>query len=55
MIPRGEVGLIIASYGITHKIIDSSLYTSILIMIMMTTFMAPPILKAVFKLESKRG
>jgi len=53
MIPRGEVGLIFASYGIAHKIIDSSLYTSVLIMIMLTTFITPPILKAVFKLESK--
>jgi Kef-type K+ transport system membrane component KefB len=55
MIPRGEVGLIFASYGIAHKIIDSSLYTSVLIMIMLTTFMTPPLLKGVFKLESKRG
>ena len=53
MIPRGEVGLIFASYGITHKLIGSGLYTSVLIMIMMTTFITPPILKAVFKIEDK--
>jgi len=53
MIPRGEVGLIFASYGLTHKLIDKGLYTSVLIMIMLTTFITPPILKAVFKLEEK--
>lgn len=54
MVPRGEVGLIFASYGITHKIIGSDLYTSILIMIMLTTFITPPILKYVFSIEKGR-
>ena len=55
MIPRGEVGLIFASYGLTHKLIDKGLYTSVLIMIMMTTFLTPPILKALLKTEGKHG
>jgi Kef-type K+ transport system membrane component KefB len=55
MIPRGEVGLIFASYGLTHKLIDKGLYTSVLIMIMMTTFLTPPILKALLKTERKHG
>jgi len=55
MIPRGEVGLIFASYGLTHKLIDKGLYTSVLIMIMMTTFLTPPILKALLKTEEKHG
>jgi Kef-type K+ transport system membrane component KefB len=55
MIPRGEVGLIFASYGLTHKLIDKGLYTSVLIMIMMTTFLTPPILKALLKAEEKHG
>jgi len=54
MIPRGEVGLIFASYGILYQLITPSLYTSVLIMIMLTTFITPPILKAVFKLEGNR-
>jgi Kef-type K+ transport system membrane component KefB len=53
MIPRGEVGLIFASYGLTHKLIDKGLYTSVLIMIMLTTFLTPPILKALLKNEEK--
>jgi len=54
MIPRGEVGLIFASYGLIHNIIGKGIYTSVLIMIMMTTFLTPPILKAILKIEEKR-
>lgn len=53
MVPRGEVGLIFASYGLAHKLIDKGLYTSVLIMIMLTTFITPPILKALLNIEGK--
>ena len=44
MIPRGEVGLIFATFGLTNAIIDAELYALLVIVIMLTTFIAPPLL-----------
>jgi Kef-type K+ transport system membrane component KefB len=44
MVPRGEVGIIFATFGLTNKIIDSSLYALVVVVIMLTTFIAPPLL-----------
>ncbi|OGB90791.1 hypothetical protein A2625_07095 [candidate division WOR-1 bacterium RIFCSPHIGHO2_01_FULL_53_15] len=52
MVPRGEVGFIFAAYGLSNKIIDQQLYTAILLVVILTTFVTPPILKS---LLSKRG
>lgn len=49
MIPRGEVGLIAAHLGLTAGILSSEVYSAILIMVMLTTFVAPPLLKAIFR------
>ena len=48
MIPRGEVGLIFAHLGLTNQILSSQVYSAILIMVMLTTFLAPPLLKPIF-------
>ncbi|HVP35423.1 MAG TPA: cation:proton antiporter [Terriglobales bacterium] len=45
MVPRGEVGMIIASIGLSMKAITSNLYTMIIFMVMATTLLTPPILK----------
>jgi Na+:H+ antiporter len=50
MIPRGEVGLIFASIGLTlivrgEPIIDSATYSAVVIMVMVTTLITPPALK----------
>lgn len=45
MIPRGEVGLIFATYGITHKIITPELYSILASVLMLTTMVTPPLLK----------
>ena len=44
MIPRGEVGIIFAAFGLTNKIIETSLYALLAVVIMLTTFIAPPLL-----------
>ncbi|MFN8008483.1 MAG: cation:proton antiporter [Terriglobia bacterium] len=51
MIPRGEVGLIFASMGAAlllkgRPVILSSTYSAIVIMVILTTLVTPPILKA---------
>lgn len=45
MVPRGEVGMIIASIGLSMKVITSDLYTVIIFMVMATTLLTPPILR----------
>lgn len=49
MIPRGEVGLIFAHLGLSRGILSSEAYSAILIMVICTTFLAPPLLKPVFE------
>lgn len=50
MIPRGEVGLIFAAIGSRlmldgHRIISASTYSAVVIMVVITTMMTPPLLK----------
>jgi len=44
MIPRGEVGLIFAQVGLASAVIDKSLYAALVAMVVMTTFVTPPLL-----------
>lgn len=48
MIPRGEVGLIFAQMGMTHGVFDAKLFSAVTLMVMVTTFLAPPLLRALF-------
>jgi Kef-type K+ transport system membrane component KefB len=48
MIPRGEVGLIFAQMGLSSGVFDSAMFSAVALMVMVTTFMAPPLLKAFF-------
>ena len=45
MIPRGEVGLIFAQMGLTGGVLTPGLFSAVMVMVMVTTFMAPPLLK----------
>ncbi len=45
MIPRGEVGLIFASIGLSRGVLDDDLYGALLIMVLVTTVIAPPLLR----------
>jgi Kef-type K+ transport system membrane component KefB len=48
MIPRGEVGLIFADIGRRTGILNEAVFGAILLMVMATTFVAPPGLKLLF-------
>jgi Kef-type K+ transport system membrane component KefB len=48
MIPRGEVGLIFAQMGLTSGAFDPAMFSAVTLMVMVTTFMAPPLLKYLF-------
>ena len=46
MIPRGEVGLIFAQMGLATGALDEGLFSAVILMVMVTTFIAPPWLAA---------
>ncbi|MGB7445299.1 MAG: cation:proton antiporter [Coleofasciculaceae cyanobacterium] len=49
MIPRGEVGLVFAGIGSASGVLDKPLEAAIIIMVILTTFLAPPCLRLAFK------
>lgn len=52
MVPRGEVGLVFAGVGAASGVLSESLDAAIIAMVIITTFMAPPLLRVVFQDES---
>jgi Kef-type K+ transport system membrane component KefB len=51
MVPRGEVGLIFADIGRRAGVLVEEVFGAVLLMVMVTTFIAPPALKALFASE----
>lgn len=49
MIPRGEVGLVFAGIGAASGTLDKPLEAAIITMVILTTFLAPPLLRFAFK------
>ena len=47
MIPRGEVGLVFAGIGSASGVLDKPLEAAIIVMVIVTTFIAPPLLQMV--------
>ncbi len=54
MVPRGEVALIIAGIGISYGVLDSTEFGVAIMMTLLTTVAAPPLLNMVLK-SDKRG
>ena len=53
MISRGEVGLIVAGYGLRHAIIDQNIFSIMIIMVLVTTMVTPILLRYVFPRTSE--
>lgn len=49
MISRGEVALILATLGINSQLLRQDLYTPLIIVVIATTLITPPLLKFLFK------
>ncbi|KPJ64535.1 hypothetical protein AMK68_01385 [candidate division KD3-62 bacterium DG_56] len=49
MSPRGEVGLIVAAIGLTRGVIGHDLYAIVVLMSLLTTFFAPPVLRRLIR------
>jgi Kef-type K+ transport system membrane component KefB len=48
MVPRGEVGIIVASIGLGLHTISDEIYAVVIVMVLATTLAAPPALKLLF-------
>jgi Kef-type K+ transport system membrane component KefB len=53
MIPRGEVGLIFATMGKNLNVISDEIFSIIVIMVILTTLLTPPILTFLLKRKDK--
>jgi Kef-type K+ transport system membrane component KefB len=49
MVPRGEVGLIFAGTGLAVGVVGADLYSALVVAVMLTTFVAPPWLKVLYR------
>ncbi len=54
MISRGEVGLIVAGYGLSHGIIGEDVFSASVIMVLATTMVTPPLLRMTFPRAKKK-
>jgi Na+:H+ antiporter len=54
MIPRGEVGLIFAKEGLSSGVFSEGLFSGVTLMVMVTTLIAPPLLKHLLTARSGR-
>ena len=55
MISRGEVGLIVAGVGVTAGVLTSEVYSTIVIMVAVTTIITPIWLKIEYRKEQRKG
>lgn len=53
MISRGEVGLIVAGYGLSNGIIEPDIFSAAVIMVLVTTMVTPPLLRMTFPRVSR--
>lgn len=53
MLPRGEVGLVFASIGRGLNVINDDLFSAIILMVIVTTLIAPPLMKRRYQHASK--
>src|SRR5579872_2431969 len=54
MMPRGEVALIVALVGLQSRMLSQSAYGIIVLMTVVTTILAPPILRYLFRSKTTR-
>ena len=55
MISRGEVGLIVAGYGLANGLIGQQVFSASVVMVLVTTMVTPPLLRLTFPKRRFRG
>ena len=53
MVSRGEVGLILATVGINNNFMDQAMFSEIIVMVLVTTLITPPLLRLLFSKSDK--
>jgi len=54
MIPRGEVGMVVAQLGLTLGVINNAVYGVVVVMTVITTLLAPPLLTFAYRGANRR-
>ena len=54
MISRGEVGLIVAGYGLANQIIGRDVFSASVVMVLVSTMVTPPLLRLTFPRRAAR-
>jgi Kef-type K+ transport system membrane component KefB len=49
MVPRGEVGMVVAQMGLSMKVISTEVYAVVVFMAVATTLVTPLLLKIAFR------
>jgi len=55
MMPRGEVALIVALAGLSARIVSEQTYAIVVFMTAVTTVLAPPVLRILFRPERREA
>jgi len=55
MMPRGEVGLVFAAIGRTLGVIDDAIFSAVVLMVVVTTLLSPPLLKLSLRRSATAG
>ncbi len=55
MVPRGEVGIVVAQLGLAMAVINDLIYGVVLMMSIATTLIAPPFLRILYASESAKA
>jgi Kef-type K+ transport system membrane component KefB len=55
MVSRGEVGLIVASVGLTSGLISDAVFSAVVVMVLATTLVTPLLLRWAFQQQSANG
>ena len=53
MVPRGEVGILVASIGLSRGLVEPDLYGVVVFMSITTTVLVPPVLKTLFGVKDR--
>jgi Kef-type K+ transport system membrane component KefB len=51
MVPRGEVGMIVASIGLSMGVVSTDLYSIVIFMVIATTLITPPVLAKMISMK----
>ncbi|REJ72588.1 MAG: cation:proton antiporter [Planctomycetota bacterium] len=55
MVPRGAVGLVFAQFGLSRGVLDERLFSALTLMVILTTVVAPPIIRLLLPRRDQRA